>query len=240
MEPSWEIGRSAFVAAYGGSLNSMDVLASTTAVSTTKESLLTNISPYISLFAFVVSLFAIGLSLAAFLHTRRTRKADIYSERNEELRKLGVEMERVGEWIDGIAPGKSRDELTEKDIRHEYRSFLEAIRKLGKNPKEDPLELARREVKTWFLKCWRSYYSDKDLTLRQLQHLLTDSRTRLMWHSFIMTREQHDEWNRFDHDPTSRNSPDEPDFIALACAGFKPRGRLSNAVSSSASIRRET
>jgi hypothetical protein len=183
---------------------------------------ITTVVPYIALLFSAISL---GLSYLAFRRTDRIRRSDVYTRLYTQYNSLGPRMELIGEWIRDKC-GESINTLTEADIRREYRRYLDALRSTGKNPKSDLLELARRAVKNWFIECWHAYNKHEDLTREQLGHLITKDRTEIMWYSFIMTREQTDYWKRLSHDPASRNSSDEADFIGLANAGFEPPGKL--------------
>ena len=169
---------------------------------------------------------AIALSAVAIYISVKTRKADAFARLYDELntRSFGVAMESVGEWVAqcAVEVGRPRDEMTEADIRGHYRIYLEALPDNHKITKKDDLESARRTVKAWFIKCWL-FHKVGDLTRPQLDHLVTDDRTELMWFSFFMTREQTDVWKRRPHDPTSRSSSDEKYFTGLADAGFLPR-----------------
>lgn len=179
----------------------------------------------IPLISLGISIVAVTLSLIGFFIGRNIRRADSFAKLYDELntRSFGMAMERLGEWIAECAVklGKARGDLTESEIRSEYRNYLEQLVKNEKVTKEDELEAARRTVKAWFIKCLLFYYA-ADLTLKQLRHLVTKDRAQLMWGSFFMTREQTDVWNRRSHDPASRFSSDEQYFTGLADLGFLP------------------
>jgi len=173
----------------------------------------------------IISVIAIMLSGVALYVSRNTSKSDRFATLYDELNapSLGLAMERIGEWIDQCAleMGKPREQLTEADIRDQYRKHLRGVTVDQKITKRDDLESARRTVKAWFIKCCL-FYEAGNLDRRQLGYLITDHHNELMWYSFFMTREQADWWKKQGHNPTSRSSSHEPFFKRLADAGFSP------------------
>jgi hypothetical protein len=133
----------------------------------------------------------------AAMESVRTRRADrfasLYDEVNENA--FGEDMETVGLWIDTVAhdAGIGRDSLTDDQLRIAYRQFIEQIRRDGGNTKRHPLERARRNVKTWYIKCLLFFRAD-DLEEDQLFALITQDRASLMLFVFSMTRGQTAAW----------------------------------------------
>lgn len=157
----------------------------------------------------------------SYQEARRARRADRFASLYDELNtsEFGEDMETVGKWLDAVAraAATSREQLSDSDIQKAYRIFLDQLPTVEgnrDNSKKEPVERARRRVKSWYIKCLL-YRDADDLSKKQLLTLISRDRASLMLQVFSMTRGQAAFWKKPTGVPSSAATSDVPYFLRL-------------------------
>lgn len=170
---------------------------------------------------------------AASQEAARTRRADRFASLYDEVNAsaFGEDMEAIGQWVDSVAreAGINREALSDGQILGAYRAFVEKSRAAGLNTKHHPLERARRNVKSWYIKCLL-YFEADDLEEKHFFALITRDRASLMLQVFSMTRGQTAAWKLASGATTTIASSDSVYFEPLEFIVTRKYGAFAAAV----------